>query len=67
MLGVLQSRTQKDMLYNLLVLAIYIVIMTVVLRFLWNNALVKYISILKPIDSLWHTFLLSVGVALFKC
>ena len=67
MLNILQSRTQKEMIYNLIVFAIYIVIMTIVLRFLWNQSLVKHVSILKPLDSLWHTFLLAVAVAAFKC
>jgi len=67
MLNILQSRTQKEMIYNLIVFAIYIVILTIVLRFLWNQSLVKHVSILKPLDSLWHTFLLAVDVAAFKC
>ena len=67
MLNILQSRTQKEMIYNLIVFAIYIVILTIVLRFLWTQSLVKHVSILKPLDSLWHTFLLAVAVAAFKC
>jgi hypothetical protein len=67
MFNILQSRTQKEMIYNLIVFAIYIVILTIVLRFLWNQSLVKHVSILKPLDSLWHTFLLAVAVAAFKC
>jgi len=67
MLNVLQSRSQKEMLYNLVVLSIYVIIMTFLLRFLWNKSLVKHISILKPVDTLWHTFLLSVAIAAFKC
>jgi hypothetical protein len=67
MLNILQSRTQKEMIYNLIVFAIYIVILTIVLRFLWNQSLVKHVTILKPLDSLWHTFLLAVAVAAFKC
>jgi hypothetical protein len=67
MLNILQSRSQKEMLYNLVVFAIYIIILTVLLRFLWNKSLVKHISILKPVDTLWQTFLLAVAVAAFKC
>jgi hypothetical protein len=66
MLNILQSRNQKEALYNLIVLAIYIIIMTVLLRFLWNQSLVKHISIFKPVDSLWHTFLLAVALAAFR-
>ena len=66
MLNILQSRNQKEALYNVIVMAIYIIIMTILLRFLWNTSLVKHISILKPVDSLWHTFLLAVAVAAFR-
>ena len=66
MLNLLQSRNQKEALYNVIVMAIYIIIMTILLRFLWNTSLVKHISILKPVDSLWHTFLLAVAVAAFR-
>ena len=67
MLTILQSRNSKDLMYNLIVLAIYIIIMTFVLRYLWNHALVKYISVLRPVDSLWHTFMLAFAIASFRC
>lgn len=67
MLNILQSRSQKEVLYNLIVFAIYIIILTILLRFLWNQSLVKHISVLRPVDTLWHTFLLAVAVAAFKC
>ena len=66
MLNLLQSRNQKEALYNVLVLAIYIIILTLLLRFLWNQSLVKHVSIHKPVDSLGHTFLLAVAVAAFR-
>jgi len=66
MFNILQSRNQKEALYNLIVFAIYIIILTILLRFLWNQSLVKHISVLRPVDSLWHTFLLAVAVAAFK-
>lgn len=66
MLNLLQSRSQKEALYNFIVLAIYIVILTIVLRFLWNQSLVKHVTILRPVDSLWHTFMLALAVAAFR-
>jgi hypothetical protein len=36
------------------------------MRFLWNSTLVKHITILRPVDTLMQTFLLSLGIALFK-
>lgn len=66
MKDILTSRNRKELIYNTLVFAIFLVIMMFFMRFLWNNTLVKYISVLKPVDSLWHTFLLALGISLFK-
>lgn len=67
MLNILQSRSQKEFIYNLVVFLIYIVIMTIVLRFLWNKSLVKHISVLKSVDTLPQTLLLAIALAMFKC
>jgi hypothetical protein len=67
MLNILQSRSQKEMIYNLIVFLIYILILTLVLRFLWNKSLVKHISVLKSVDTLPQTLLLAISLAMFKC
>jgi hypothetical protein len=67
MLNILQSRSKKELIYNLIVFAIYILIMTLVLRFLWNKSLVKHISVLKTVDTLPQTLLLAIAIAMFKC
>jgi hypothetical protein len=67
MLNILQSRSKKELIYNLIVFAIYILIMTLVLRFLWNKSLVKHISVLKSVDTLPQTLLLALSIAMFKC
>jgi hypothetical protein len=67
MYNVLKSRNRQDALYNIFVFMLYIIIMTLILRFLWNTSLVKHISILKPVDSLYHTFLLALAISVFKC
>ena len=66
MKDILTSRNRKELIYNTLVFAIFLVIMMFFMRFLWNNTLVKHITILKPVDSLLQTFLLSLGIALFR-
>jgi len=66
MLNILQSRNQKEAIYNLLVFTLFVIIMTVIMRFLWNDTLVKHITVLRPVDSLLQTFLLALGLALFK-
>jgi hypothetical protein len=37
-----------------------------ILRFLWNNALVKYTTVLRPVDSLFHMFILALAIGMFK-
>ena len=63
---ILESRTQQEALYNALVFTAFVILLTFIMRFLWNGTLVKHISILRPVDSLLQTFLLSLGIALFK-
>ena len=66
MRDILSSKTPQDLFYNILILILYVVILTFILRYLWNSTLVKHITILRPVDSLLNTFLLAVGIALFK-
>lgn len=66
MLNILQSRNEREAIYNILVFTLFVVIMTVFMRFLWNGTLVKHITVLRPVDSLLQTFLLALGIALFK-
>lgn len=66
MKSILESRTQQEALYNTLVFIAFVILLTFIMRFLWNGTLVKHITILKPVDSLLQTFLLSVGIALFR-
>jgi hypothetical protein len=66
MLAVLGSRNTQDLLYNLTIFVLYVIILTFILRFLWNGTLVKHISILRPVDTLLQTFLLALGISLFR-
>ena len=66
MYGVLSSRNTGDLLYQLTIFLLFVIIMTFILRFLWNGTLVKHISVLRPVETLLDTFLLSLGIALFK-
>ena len=63
---ILESRTQQEALYNTLVFTAFVILLTFIMRFLWNGTLVKHITILRPVDSLLQTFLLSLGIALFR-
>ncbi len=66
MKDILQSRTRPEALYNIFIFTAFVIILTFFMRFLWNNTLVKHISVLRPVDSLMQTFLLSLGIALFR-
>ena len=66
MYGVLSARNTGDLLYQLTIFLLFVVIMTFVLRFLWNGTLVKHISVLRPVETLVDTFLLALGIDLFK-
>jgi hypothetical protein len=63
---ILYSRNRQELIYNLIVFFIYVVLLTFLMRFLWNTVLVKKIDILKPVDTLTETFLLALGIAMFK-
>ena len=66
MISVLGSKTREEAIYNIVAISVWIVLITFLLRYLWNESLVKYISILKPVDSLWHTFVLAFALAMYK-
>lgn len=66
MIGILGSRNTQELLYNITIFVLYVILLTFILRFLWNGTLVKHISILRPVDSLLNTFLLAIGISLFR-
>jgi hypothetical protein len=66
MLSIMQARSPAERITALLTFVIFVLVWTFLLRFLWNQALVRYIPALRPVDSLWHTFLLAIGIAAFR-
>jgi hypothetical protein len=66
MYGILHARNQRELIREIIIFAIFLILIMILMRFLWNKTLVKYISVLKPVDSLWHTFLLALGISMFK-
>ncbi len=66
MKDILSSKSAQDLVYQLLIFLLYVLILTFIMRFIWNSTLVKHITILRPVDSLLNTFLLAVGIAIFK-
>ena len=66
MLTIINARDPRERILALITFIIFVFIWTFLLRFLWNEALVRYIPALRPVDSLWHTFLLAIGIAAFR-
>jgi len=64
--GILRARNQSELIREIIIFLIFLILVTFFMRFLWNTTLVKYISVLKPVDSLLHTFLLALGISMFK-
>ena len=66
MIGILSARNAAELLTQLTIFLLYTVILTFVLRFLWNGVLVDHISALRRVDTLLNTFLLALGIAMFR-
>ena len=60
----LNCRTPGQCMEALVMFLIGLLINILIIRFLWNTALVKHITILKPASSLLDTLLLAVSMSL---
>lgn len=63
---ILASKNVNQLTENLLTFLIVLVINMIILRWLWNNALVKHVTVLKPVTTLLDALLLSLGLMLLK-
>lgn len=63
---VVQTRRPVDALSEILLFVLVILVSTFVLRFTWNNSLVKHISVLKPLNTFLDAFLLSISLAVIR-
>ena len=64
--SVLNSSNSKDFVKNILLFLIVVLIMTFIIRFLWNTVLVPHITILKPVTTLLDALLLSFALNLLR-
>mgnify|MGYP001034808363 CR=1 FL=1 len=60
------TRRPVDALTEVLIFILVILVSTFVLRFTWNNSLVKHISVLKPIDTFLDALILSISLAVIR-
>ena len=63
---VAKTRRPVDALTEILLFVLVILVSTFVLRFTWNNSLVKHISVLKPINTFLDALLLSISIAVIR-
>tara|TARA_Y100000389_G_scaffold51087_1_gene46805 strand:- start:808 stop:1017 length:210 start_codon:yes stop_codon:yes gene_type:complete len=62
-----QAKNSAEAINAILSFALMVLISTFLLRFLWNQGLVKHITVFKPVSSLMDAFLLSLGLGVLKC
>lgn len=63
---VVNTRRPVDALTEILLFVLIILVSTFVLRFTWNNSLVKHITVLKPLNTFLDAFLLSISLAVMR-
>lgn len=61
---VVNSKTQKDLINNLLLFIVLVIVSAFLVRFFWNRALVPHVTVLKPVKTLLDALLLSIGLNL---
>ena len=64
--GLVNARKTQDAITELLTFVLVILISTFVLRFLWNQSLVKLITVLKKLDTFLDAFMLSLALAVVR-
>lgn len=60
------TRRPIDALTEILLFVLVILVSTFVLRFTWNNSLVKHITVLKPLETFLDALLLSISIAVIR-
>jgi hypothetical protein len=63
---VLDSSDSKDFAKNIIMFVILVLIMSFIIRYLWNAVLVPHITILKPVTTLLDALLLSFALNLLR-
>jgi hypothetical protein len=56
----------KDRLQLLMTYMLILIVSTFLLKYIWNQSLVKHISVLKPVNSMRDALALSVGLMIIR-
>ena len=60
------AKKMNEVITEVLLFILSILISTFVLRFAWNQSLVKHISTLKPIKTFQDAFILSLAISVVR-
>ena len=60
------AKKMNEVITEILVFILSILISTFVLRFAWNQSLVKHITTLKPIKTFQDAFILSLAISVVR-
>ena len=60
------AKKMNEVITEILLFILSILISTFVLRFAWNQSLVKHISTLKPIKTFLDAFILSLAISVVR-
>lgn len=63
---IMNAKTTKAALTELLMVVLSILVSTFVLRFTWNNSLSKHVSVLKPLNTFLDALLLSISIQVVR-
>ena len=60
------SRKPLDAVTEILLFVLVILVSTFILRYTWNNSLVKHITVLKKINTFLDALLLSISLSVIR-
>lgn len=63
---VAKAKTASDIVTELTLFVLVILISTFLLRLVWNQSLVKHITVLKPIKTMMDAFILAISLAVVR-
>ena len=63
---VAKAKSRSEILTEVLTFVLTVLISTFLLRVVWNRSLVKHISVLKPINNLLDSFILSLSLQIVR-
>lgn len=62
----INSRKPLDAVTEILLFVLVILISTFILRYTWNNSLVKHITVLKKLNTFLDALLLSISLSVIR-